>query len=102
VRSVIPLILSLVAIMAATGQASVEEKKDSRLTWIFSAGGGGKSQNRKAKLEEKNRKLAEERDRTAKEQKKQREKNVTTTRASDDLADVHPDRRAQVPRGSRY
>jgi hypothetical protein len=78
------------------GDRSVEEKKDSRLTWIFSAGGGGKSQTRKAKLEEKNRKLAEERDRTAKEQKKQRD---TTTRASDDLADVHPSRRALVPRG---
>ncbi|KAN0072159.1 hypothetical protein V8E54_009888 [Elaphomyces granulatus] len=73
-----------------------------RINVELTAGGGGKSQNRKAKLEEKNRKLAEERDRTAKEQKKQREKNVTTTRASDDLADVHPDRRAQVPRGSRY
>jgi len=67
-----------------------------RINVELTAGGGGKSQTRKAKLEEKNRKLAEERDRTAKEQKKQRD---TTIRASDDLADVHPSRRALVPRG---
>jgi nucleolar protein 6 len=68
----------------------------------FSAGGGGKSHTRRVKLEEKNKKLAEERDSAAKEQKKQRgtsTKSVTTAKISDDLADVHPSRRAQVPRG---
>ncbi|OXV05351.1 hypothetical protein Egran_06881 [Elaphomyces granulatus] len=68
-----------------------------RINVELTAGGGGKSQTRKDKLEEKNRKLAEERDRTAKEQKKKREKNVTTTRAIDDLADVHPSRREWIP-----
>lgn len=79
-------------------------------TLMCSAGGGGKSERRKAKLEAKNRRLEAQRQRAAKklqEQKKQkkREKNQTaevrgaesSSHRKGDSAGVHPSRRSRVP-----
>jgi nucleolar protein 6 len=71
---------------------------------FYSAGGGGKSESRKTKLKEKNEKLAAERERIAKEQKKQKPKDgpkqnndsnsIPQQNSNDEFAGIHPSRRA--------
>lgn len=77
---------------------------------MFSAGGGGKSERRKAKLEAKNKRLEAQRQRAAKELQKQKEQKKresnrtaevreaeTSHRGDGDFAGVHPSRRSRVP-----
>ncbi|KAL4924927.1 RNA-binding protein [Aspergillus undulatus] len=69
-----------------------------RINVELTAGGGGKSEHRKAKIEYKNQKLAEERKRQAKET--QTEKVVKKAKAeenpADDYANIHPSRRPRM------
>ena len=64
---------------------------------ICSAGGGGNSKDRKEKIEAKNKKLFEERQRNAKEiqKEKQRLEKVEET-GVDDYAHIHPSRRPRM------
>lgn len=62
-----------------------------------SAGGGGKSEHRTAKIEYKNQKLTEERKRQGKDiQTEKVKKTKTEETGADDYADVHPSRRGHM------
>lgn len=83
---------------------------------LFRAGGGGKSQSRKEKLKEKNKKLAQERDKIAQEQKKDKSKksaqsgdepqangtNETNGEAQNDYTAVHPSRLGLMGGGGQW
>ncbi|KAL2000131.1 hypothetical protein VTN02DRAFT_3518 [Thermoascus thermophilus] len=81
-----------------------------RINVELTAGGGGKSERRKAKLEAKNKRLETQRQRAAKELQKQKEqknresdrtaevrKPETSHRGDGDFSGVHPSRRSRVP-----
>lgn len=57
------------------------------------AGGGGKSNHRKAKIEAKNKKLAEERQNNL---HKEKERKAQPEEAEDNFAGVHPSRRNRL------
>jgi nucleolar protein 6 len=64
-----------------------------RINVELTAGGGGNTEARKAKIEAKNKKLYEERQRNAKEQKKEKEKKKHGEETGQgDYAGVHPSR----------
>lgn len=69
---------------------------DEVLTYC-SAGGGGKSEYRKSKIEAKNKKLFEERQRNAKEITKEKERRAHAEETGEDaFAGVHPSRRNRM------
>lgn len=65
------------------------------LTQTNSAGGGGNTKDRRAKIEEKNQKLNEQRVRRIQEEEKA--KFAKAAGASPDESGIHPSRRALVP-----
>ncbi|OJJ00647.1 hypothetical protein ASPVEDRAFT_40189 [Aspergillus versicolor CBS 583.65] len=68
-----------------------------RINVELTAGGGGKSEHRKAKIDYKNQKLTEERKRQGKEiQTEKVRKTKTEETGADDYADVHPSRRGRM------
>lgn len=75
------------------------------LTAIYSAGGGGNTKERKAKIVEKNEKLSEQRTRKIGEEEKQKLEKKTGVRVDavpgakatkEDKEGIHPSRRARV------
>jgi nucleolar protein 6 len=64
---------------------------------LCSAGGGGNSKDRKDKIEAKNKKLFEERQRNAKEiQKEKKRLEQVEETGVDDYAHIHPSRRPRM------
>jgi nucleolar protein 6 len=71
------------------------------LTFLLptSAGGGGKKENRKAKIQEKNRKLDENREKRI---NKEHEIKLEKSKDQEGQADImHPSRRAMISRRGR-
>ncbi|RAH43385.1 RNA-binding protein [Aspergillus brunneoviolaceus CBS 621.78] len=68
-----------------------------RINVELTAGGGGKSEYRKSKIEAKNKKLFEERQRNAKEITKEKERRAHAEETGEDaFAGVHPSRRNRM------
>ncbi|KAL4973767.1 hypothetical protein BDW66DRAFT_99207 [Aspergillus desertorum] len=68
-----------------------------RINVELTAGGGGKSEHRKAKIEYKNQKLAEERKRQAKDIMSEKTKEAKVEeKPRDDYANIHPSRRPRM------
>lgn len=73
-----------------------------RINVELTAGGGGKSEHRRAKIEAKNKKLNEERQRQAKNIQKEKTKSKNThskeneEQGADQWAGIHPSRRARM------
>lgn len=64
---------------------------------LCSAGGGGNSKDRKEKIEAKNKKLFEERQRNAKEIQKEKQRLEKAEETGvDDYAHIHPSRRPRM------
>ena len=61
-----------------------------------SAGGGGNTEHRKSKIEAKNKKLFEERQRAVKQTKQEQHKGPAAQADDDVFAGVHPSRRRQM------
>lgn len=63
---------------------------------MCSAGGGGNTKGRRAKIQEKNHKLNEQRVRRMQEEEKAKLEKSSNAAAIDESA-IHPSRRARVP-----
>jgi len=66
------------------------------LIGCYSAGGGGNTKDRRAKIQEKNQKLNEQRFRRIQEEEKAKLEKKKESGAIDESA-IHPSRRARVP-----